>query len=372
MAALVGHSRHHYSRHSTLYHSSSEEVDHQHYSSSSSNHYQSVEHWWDHATHALVTRCRRKYHWTQALAHRCLKGYRQFMELKTVMNDWNDRQLAAPLPVLAMWEEHILDSMRYAEDCVFLFGQVIGHDPDAPFQEDRAWVDRIKTTRIAFQARFANDMDTEVWDWGDVEYGTNETAPMNVDYGEATTHAPVRGVTPVTLGRLPVAPPVDRNRETSKRHAPVTARTTAPPRTVGLSTEDDDDDDDNNDVRFPRRYTRSVSPTRAKSPAHRSASPVRSSPRPSTSLSPKPNTPTGNDPITIYLKDTETGDQTYFSLRYRIPFRVMFAVYAERKNVNQDKLEFSYQGQPLTGFETPFSIGMEDGEHIDVQHKGRR
>jgi hypothetical protein len=272
-----------------------------------------IENWWEEAAQPLVARCMRKHNWKLTFAQRCLKGYRQFMELKTVMNDWKDKQLVAPIAVLMMWEEHILDSMNYAEDCVLLFGHTIGHNPDVCLDE-RAVSDRIRTTKIAFQARFADDMDCDIWDWGDIENGMNEAKALGVNCGSAPN-------TPA--GRLPVAP-----------------GTRVPARHITLSEDSDD---------TPQKYTRSSSPAR------RAVSPTRG----------RTTTPEGNDPLTIYLKDKE-GDQTYFSLRYRIPFRVMFAVYAERKDVDQEKLVFTYNGKPLTGFETPYSVGMEEGEHIDV------
>jgi hypothetical protein len=334
-------------------------------SSRRKTHEDAIEKWWDISTQPLVARCMRKHGWKLTFAQRCLKGYRQFMELKTVMNDWKDKQLAAPMAVNIMWEEHILDSVNYTDDCKLLFGNAIGHDPDAASADELTWVNRIKTTKIAFQARFADDMDQDVWNWGEIEYGIDEAMPMDVELHGAHLAAPT---TPT--GRLPVAQ-VDRsndNASPTRYHNATTSHFTK------VTPTDMDSDDEST----PRKFTRGVSPTRTPSqqPPHRSMSPVRARAHAlaarATSLSPKPSTPTANDPITIYLKDKETGDQTYFSLRYRIPFRVMFAVYAERKNIDQEKLQFSFNGQPLTGFETPYSIGMDEGEHIDVLVNKRR
>jgi hypothetical protein len=326
-------------------------------------HEDAIEQWWQVSAQPLVARCMRKYDWKLSLAERCLKGYRQFMELKTVMNDWKDKQLTPPISVSMMWEEHILDNLNYSNDCVLLFGHTIGHNPDASLDE-RAWLERIKTTKIAFQARFANDMDYEVWDWGDIELGMNEASAMDVDL-------PSQVSPPSTpTGRLPVAQP-DRainSSPVSRSHLP-----RPNPRHMTNTLSDDTEDEP---VPSSRYSPRGLPSTRATSPARRAVSPVRARTHAlasrATSLSPKPSTPTGNDPITIYLKDKDSGDQTYFSLRYRIPFRVMFAVYAERKHIDQEQLHFTYNGQALTGFETPYSIGLEEGEHIDVQANERR
>merc|ERR1711933_19416 len=84
------------------------------------------------------------------------------MELKSVMNDWQGTKLTAPLPIQHMWEQHILDNLNYTDDCFLLFGRVIGHDPDA-ILDMKANDSRIRTTKIAFQARYGDDLDPEVW-----------------------------------------------------------------------------------------------------------------------------------------------------------------------------------------------------------------
>ena len=80
-----------------------------------------------------------------------------------------------------------------------------------------------------------------------------------------------------------------------------------------------------------------------------------------------PKSPSGNDPITIFLRDSNSGEETYFSLRYRSTLRIVFTVFAERKSLNQESLKFSFNGQQLTGYETPYSLGLEDRARIDVQ-----
>ena len=85
-----------------------------------------------------------------------------------------------------------------------------------------------------------------------------------------------------------------------------------------------------------------------------------------------PKSPTGNDPITIFLRDTNSGEETYFSLRYRSTLRIVFTVFAERKGLSQENLKFSYNNQVLTGYETPYSLGLEDRARIDVQIGQRR
>jgi hypothetical protein len=295
----------------------------------------------------LVERCMRVHGWNEAFAKRALKGYRQFMELKSVMNDWQETKLSPPLAISQMWEQHILDNLNYTDDCFLLFGRVIGHDPDSILNSQIH--DRIKTTQIAFQARYGSDLDSEVWDYG--AYADSDMAIDAEDIvyggrgGGRTHHA--SGGTP--RGRLPVAG-VDRNASLSPTRN-IRAQQSLQQNLV-ISSDDE------------------ASPpiTDAARVAVRSRSPMaiaKSSPR-------SPKSPQGNDPITIFLRDATSGEETYFSLRYRSTLRIVFTVFAERKGLNQETLKFSFQGQVLTGYETPYSLGLEDRARIDVQIGQRR
>lgn len=277
----------------------------------------------------LVERCMRLHGWSENFARRTLKGYRQFMELKSVMNDWQETKLAAPLPVQQMWEQHMLDNLNYTDDCFLLFGRVIGHDPDALLNE-RSTFERIKTTRIAFQARYGTDQDPDVW-----EFGMNEDAmAIDDDHHHHHHHVPHSGASgPGTpRGRLPVAG---------------IARSSPRTNVSNLVVSSDEE----------------ISPG-IESPRNRSHSPGRRT-QGKTQVSPK--SPSGNEPITIFLRDSASGEETYFSLRYRSTLRIVFTVFAERKSLNQETLKFSYNGQALTGYETPYSLGLEDRARIDVQ-----
>jgi len=302
-----------------------------------------IEKWWevnrkhdpplDRGATPLVERCMRVHGWNEAFTRRVLKGYRQFMELKSVMNDWQETKLSAPIAIQQMWEQHILDNLNYTDDCFLLFGRVIGHDPDAILNE-RSTLDRVKTTKIAFQARYGGDLDNEVWD-----YGHADADPMTIDAEEAAT-----ANTPSTpRGRLPLAGIGDGPKPSS-------------PRARNLVVASDEENS-------PMTEHGRVETVRSRSPPQQ---PVRSG-----SKTRSPKSPSGNDPITIFLRDSSSGEETYFSLRYRSTLRIVFTVFAERKGLSQENLKFSFNGQGLTGYETPFSLGLEDRARIDVQI-GRR
>jgi len=249
----------------------------------------------------LVERCMRVHGFSEDFARRVLKGYRQFMELKSVMNDWNELKLSPSVPINQMWESHLLDNLNYTEDCLLLFGRVIGHNPDS-LHDGPALQARIQTTKIAFQARYGDDLDSDVWDFGDDWSPATMQSEQPIKPSDASvtlSHTP--------RGRLPVAAGE--------------AKTSGSPAPQGIATS-------------------------AKSPS-----------TPATG---------GNEPITIFLRDSATGEETYFSLRYKSTLRIVFTVFAERRGLNQDLLKFSVNGQQLTGYETPHSLGLDDRARIDV------
>ena len=323
----------------------------------------------------LVERCMRVHGMTEMFAKRVLKGYRQFMELKSVMNDWQGQKLSPPIPISQMWEQHLIDNLNYTDDCFLLFGRVIGHDPDACL-DVRSTRDRINTTKIAFQARYGDDLDPEVW-----IYGLEEVDRVIIDEPQGGGG----GGHHLSRGRLPVAgiamSPADALRERQEHQTPQQHHHHMPPqqhmshqhmqqqqqmqqmqqqtlsprgRSLVVSSEDDE------------------SPIMERNGRAKMANQGPASPRNRAASKTPPKSPTGNDPITIFLRDQSTGEETYFSLRYRSTLRIVFTVFAERKGLSQDSLKFSFNGQSLTGYETPYSLGLEDRARIDVSIGSRR
>jgi hypothetical protein len=287
----------------------------------------------------LVERCMRIHGFKEGFAKRVLKGYRQFMELKSVMNDWNETKLSPSVPINQMWEEHLLDNLNYTEDCLLLFGRVIGHNPDS-ILDGSSLRDRVQTTKIAFQARYGDDLDQEVWDFGDSwgkETMKHDTRDLNIHTDPTPISSP--------RGRLPVASVAGDSHMSSPQRANVDTEEDSPITNAGRGR---------TTIGSPSRAARSASKTRE-------------------AVSPKSGPPPGgNEPITIFLRDQTTGEETYFSLRYKSTLRIVFTVFAERRGLNQDVLKFSFNGQNLTGYETPHSLGLDDRARIDVLIGQRR
>ncbi|SPA34301.1 conserved hypothetical protein [Cupriavidus taiwanensis] len=76
--------------------------------------------------------------WTPASLEQAEDGYRQFLKLAAKYPETP----AVPSELVdAFWHAHILDTRRYADDCMRIFGRVLHHDPyvgiDGPEDEAR-------------------------------------------------------------------------------------------------------------------------------------------------------------------------------------------------------------------------------------------
>jgi len=376
----------------------------------------------------LVARCIRVYGWSQTFALRTLRGYRQFMELKSVMQDWTQTKLAAPIPVQEMWQQHVLDNLRYNEDCLLLCGRVVGHDPDVSAHSERSvMAGKVRTTLIAFQARYGDDCDRDVWDFGplaQLDFPDLNKAAIDA---ESTYDLSSGGVNPrSSAGRLPVASVrrgVERsntlerlgrfdrvsdnlvtahdvtdydgsssNRQGRQQYLDLNDRNRY---SATLSENEDDTANNARPGEELRVAAQAVVAARTRSPMrgeYRPSSPLRARVRSST-LSPlraaqaareavaasRASSPLrssskspGNEPLTLILQNVDSGEETFFSVRPRSTLRVVFSAYADRKGLNPETISYSWNGKPLTGYETPYGMGLEDRACIEVRAQGSR
>ena len=113
---------------------------------------------------ALVARCMRVYNWNEHKTRKVLKGYRQFLTLKKVYQDWNAKILSPSYLVDQMWHQHILDIHNYYYDMMLLCGQIVGHNPDgAALDRDNAKAQRDRFTQQALRRHFSGSIDVDVW-----------------------------------------------------------------------------------------------------------------------------------------------------------------------------------------------------------------
>ncbi|OWA53534.1 hypothetical protein BV898_17959 [Hypsibius exemplaris] len=74
------------------------------------------------------------------------------------------------------------------------------------------------------------------------------------------------------------------------------------------------------------------------------------------------------DNAAIQLKVVSAeGDEVTFKIKMNTTMGKMKKGYADRKGItNMGKFRFQFDGRPVQDAETPASLGMEDGDTIDV------
>lgn len=114
----------------------------------------------------LVDRSMRIHGWDEGFALRVLEGYRKFLNLKQMFQDYDSEKLSPSIPVEQMWHLHILDTENYERDCRLLFGRMIQHNPDERLDDPQARKKRIAKTIFSVRLKFDDMFDKEVWDYG--------------------------------------------------------------------------------------------------------------------------------------------------------------------------------------------------------------
>jgi hypothetical protein len=157
-----------------------------------------VQNWWEtvqgrkEGGAKLLKRCIELLSWRADFAMNVLHAYREFLECKVSVGDFDGTQLEPSLPVYQMWSQHILDTKGYAKDCTLLFGRVLHHDPDL-FRDYHGRPERInKTMQLIYEKNKGNYLDPVVWHFGPImggmpqQHGSTEHGAIMVE-GDASS-----------------------------------------------------------------------------------------------------------------------------------------------------------------------------------------
>ena len=99
--------------------------------------------------------------WSFEQTKQALNHYSMFLWL---INFYPDRKLVPTQEIDRVWHYHILDTMKYAEDCEMLFGRFIHH---FPYFGERGTIDRenlqkaFEQTQVIFEEHFGINMDVD-------------------------------------------------------------------------------------------------------------------------------------------------------------------------------------------------------------------
>lgn len=108
--------------------------------------------------------------WRVDFAMNVLFAYKDFMECKAFLKDWDATRLEPSLPVYQMWNQHILDTKHYADDCKMLFGNVIHYNPNH-YKEQQSRNERIaRTMKLISERNSGSYIDPMVWNFGHPQY----------------------------------------------------------------------------------------------------------------------------------------------------------------------------------------------------------
>lgn len=114
----------------------------------------------------LFHRCVRILGWTEDFCRQVLVAYKDFIECKTILHDFDATKLSPSIPVDQMWHQHIRDTRNYASDCELLVGEFLHHDPDGDVNHE-ARARRMETTKTLIAQRKGTEvLDTVVWNFG--------------------------------------------------------------------------------------------------------------------------------------------------------------------------------------------------------------
>ncbi|MEM6751645.1 MAG: glycine-rich domain-containing protein-like [Cyanobacteria bacterium P01_C01_bin.38] len=97
--------------------------------------------------------------WNLQQTKQAISRYRMFLMLVYL---YPNSQLVPNREIDRVWHYHILDTMKYAEDCEMLFGRFIHH---FPYFGERGKIDRdnlliaFDKTQVLFQEHFGTSMD---------------------------------------------------------------------------------------------------------------------------------------------------------------------------------------------------------------------
>jgi hypothetical protein len=119
----------------------------------------------DEYAETLKARCIREHGWQPELTKRVFAAYRQFLELKQRLEDWDAKTLSPSSLVDKMWHSHLLDNRHYREYCISACGHEIFHDPEGGLDVE-ARTTRIRTTQVALKSRYDyQNIDNEIWEF---------------------------------------------------------------------------------------------------------------------------------------------------------------------------------------------------------------
>eukprot|EP00112_Aurelia_sp_Birch-Aquarium-sp1_P019159 Seg4688.1 transcript_id=Seg4688.1/GoldUCD/mRNA.D3Y31 product=Polyubiquitin protein_id=Seg4688.1/GoldUCD/D3Y31 len=113
-----------------------------------------------------------------------VNAYEQFLKLKAAMKDYKATKLS-PTPLIdEVWHLHVLDTQRYANDCVDFCGEVIHHDIDGDKDAFKREIRR-NATKVAYEMQNGTEPTGEMWMFDFANYN-NQSLPNDISLHDET------------------------------------------------------------------------------------------------------------------------------------------------------------------------------------------
>ena len=110
----------------------------------------------------LKARLVRLKNWSEEKATAGVNAYEQFLKLKVALKDYKATKLS-PTPLIdEVWHLHVLDTQKYANDCVDFCGAVIHHDVDGDIDVIKREIRR-NATKVAYEMQYGKEPEGELW-----------------------------------------------------------------------------------------------------------------------------------------------------------------------------------------------------------------
>lgn len=311
----------------------------------------------------LRERCQRRLGWSPDYARRILHHYQHYLALKVATEDWDGHILSPPLPVDAMWHEHLLDTKRYTCDCDRITrGRFLHHDADGDENAVARW-ERVQMTKYVHYTVFFENYplsaeDRDLWE----DFGNSTDDKYN--HSDASTTTPgipsEDGEDSIHSFSLPPPPP--------RRWAQTVLNDTSSNEALAVTPEPSLSESEHNDYELDSEEEGCSGNVRGGSAEDSS----RKEPDDTVPYVEEPSPLVGSTIknkrkrtiLIINVKD-RSGVLTFYQLKRTTKMSKVFQDYAQRRGLDLASLKFFISGEPIGGTDTPAQLHFVGDETID-------
>lgn len=103
------------------------------------------------------------FQYSLAEAEAVVREYVRFLLLKIAFSDFEATELSPSAYIDKAWHLHVLQTNRYASDCISICGRVIHHNADAVFAQLELVQLRRQRTRLLYKKVFGSEPAEQYW-----------------------------------------------------------------------------------------------------------------------------------------------------------------------------------------------------------------